>query len=195
MARKERMDVFIRSMGLTQGTRILDLGGQPETWQQVDMPLDITILNLPDVAAIDMEVPQHRIRYVEGDACNVVEFGRGDFDVIYSNSVIEHVGPEDRQEAFASEVRRLGTRYWVQTPCKWFPIEAHCGMPLWWFYPERGRRFFIERWRKKLPNWTEMIEGTRVLTLDHLRSMFPGSSVHAEWLFGFPKSYAMYSNG
>jgi SAM-dependent methyltransferase len=142
-----------------------------------------------------MEVPQHRIRYVEGDACNVVEFGRGDFDVIYSNSVIEHVGPEDRQEAFASEVRRLGTRYWVQTPCKWFPIEAHCGMPLWWFYPERGRRFFIERWRKKLPNWTEMIEGTRVLTLDHLRSMFPGSSVHAEWLFGFPKSYAMYSNG
>jgi hypothetical protein len=68
-------------------------------------------------------------------------------------------------------------------------------MPLWWFYPERARRSFIERWREKLPDWTEMVESTRVLTLDRLRSLFPGSSAHTERLFGFPKSYAMYLNG
>lgn len=194
-ARKRRMDVFIRAMGLTPNTRILDLGGQPQMWQHVEMPLDITILNLPGIAKTEAPVPGHQIRYVEGDACDVSQFTRTDFDLIYSNSVIEHVGPEDRQEAFASEVQRLGTRYWVQTPSKWFPLEAHCGMPLWWFYPENMRQAFLERWRKKLPAWTEMVEGTRVLTLDRVQSLFPGSSVYTEWAFGFPKSYAMYSNG
>jgi hypothetical protein len=189
------MDVFIRSMGLTPHTRILDLGGHPKIWQQVEFPLDITLLNLPGGFDTDVDVSPHRVRYVEGDACDVSEFDRGDFDLIYSNSVIEHVGPEHRQQAFASEVRRLGTRYWVQTPSKWFPIEAHCGMPLWWFYPEHVRESFIERWRKSLPAWTEMVEGTRVLHLDHLRDLFPGASTYTEWMFGFPKSYAMYSVG
>jgi SAM-dependent methyltransferase len=189
------MDVFVRAMELTPGTRILDLGGQPMVWQTLQMPLDITILNLPGAVKTEQQVPQHRIRYVEGDACDVAEFGPGDFDLIYSNSVIEHVGPEERQEAFASEVRRLGRRYWVQTPSKWFPVEAHCGMPLWWFYPEPLRAAFLERWRKKLPDWTEMVEGTRVLTLDRMKLLFPGGSVHNEWAFGFPKSYTIYSNG
>jgi len=189
------MEVFVRLMGLAPHTRILDLGGQPGPWQQVQFPLDITLLNLPGGFNTQVDVEPHRVRYLEGNACDVSEFDRGDFDLIYSNSVIEHVGPEDCQRAFASEVRRLGARYWVQTPSKWFPIEAHCGMPLWWFYPERVRKSSIERWRKSLPDWTEMVEGTRVLTLDHLRDLFPEASVYTEWMFGFPKSYAMYSVG
>lgn len=60
---------------------------------------------------------------------------------------------------------------------------------------ESVRHSFIEGWRTKLPAWTEMVEGTRVLTLDRLRSLFPGASAHTEWMAGFPKSYAMYSNG
>lgn len=189
------MGAFIRRMQLTPSTRILDLGGQPQTWQSVEIPLEITILNLSGVADVSIELTKHEVRYVEGDACSLTNFSRGDFDVVYSNSVIEHVGPEDRQEAFASEVRRLGSRYWVQTPSKWFPVEAHCGMPFWWFYPEPVRRALIERWRKKLPAWTEMVGGTRVLTLERLRALFPGALASTEWMFGFPKSYTMYSSG
>ena len=122
-------------------------------------------------------------------------FSRGEFDLVYSNSVIEHVGPEHRQDSFAAEVKRLSARYWVQTPSKWFPFEAHCGMPLWWFYPEPVRRGMIERWRAKLPEWTEMVDGTRVLTLDRLKGLFPGASVYTEWMLGFPKSHTMYSVG
>ena len=195
VARRQRMEVFIRLMGLAPHTRILDLGGHPGTWQQVPFPLDIVLLNVPGGFDTQVDVEPHRIRYIEGDACDASEFDRGDFDLIYSNSVIEHVGPEDSQRAFASEVRRLGARYWVQTPSKWFPIEAHCGMPLWWFYPERVRKSVIERWRKSLPDWTEMVEGTRVLTVDYLRELFPEASVYTEWMFGFPKSYALYSVG
>jgi hypothetical protein len=115
--------------------------------------------------------------------------------VVFSNSVIEHVGPEIRQQSFAREVRRLGRAYWVQTPSKWFPVEAHCGMPLWWFYPEFVRRAIIRRWQEKLPGWTKMIAGTRVLSLRQMRRLFPEATIHVEYSFGLPKSYVAYSSG
>jgi len=140
-ARKNRMRTFTRLMRITEGMSVLDLGGLPMIWESVASPLDITILNLdlpgtPERAADS----HHKIRYVEGDACKVMGFADYQFDTVFSNSVIEHVGPAGRQADFAREVRRLGRSYWVQTPSKWFPIEAHCGMPFWWFYPAELRR-------------------------------------------------------
>lgn len=130
----------------------------------------------------------HKIRYIDGDACAVEGFAERSFDIVFSNSVIEHVGPADKQAEFAREVRRLGHSYWVQTPSKWFPIEAHCGMPFWWFYPASVRRYAIERWRKKLPAWTEMVEGTTVLTKSDLQGLFPEATILVETSFGMPKS-------
>ena len=119
----------------------------------------------------------------------------GEFEIVFSNSVIEHVGSDDRQRAFASEVRRVGRKFWVQTPSKWFPIEAHCGMPFWWFYPEYLRRAFLRRWRKKLPAWTEMIENTRVLTRRQLIDLFPEAKIKVERFAGLSKSYVVYYQG
>jgi hypothetical protein len=173
---------------------VLDLGGQPMIWDNLPTPLDITILNLPGVAEVHT-ASHHRIRYVDGDACGVVGFKEREFNTVFSNSVIEHVGPADRQADFASEVRRLGRSYWVQTPSKWFPIEAHCGMPFWWFYPPKLRRYFIERWRKKLPGWTAMVEETRVLTKADLARLFPEATICVESFLGVPKSYIAYFSG
>jgi hypothetical protein len=66
-------------------------------------------------------------------------------------------------------------------------------MPLWWFYPAALRRWFIRRWRKKVPAWTQMVEETRVLSLRRLRSLFPESETYTEWLLMFPKSYILYA--
>jgi SAM-dependent methyltransferase len=160
-------------------------------WDSISAPLDITVLNLPGAAETGTK-SHHRIHYVEGDACCVSEFGDRQFDVVFSNSVIEHVGPLDRQVAFANEVRRLGKSYWVQTPSKWFPIEAHCGMPFWWFYPANVRQYIIERWRRKLPSWTEMMEDTRVLTKANLRQLFPEATIKTETVLGVSKSYIAF---
>jgi hypothetical protein len=81
----------------------------------------------------------------------------------------------------------------VQTPSKWFPIEAHTGMPLWWFYPEHLRRYFITRWRHKLPDWSEAIAATRVLTRERMLELFPRSKLYVESVGGIPKSYSAYS--
>ncbi len=125
------MRSFVRRMGVREGMSILDLGGQPLIWDSVPFSLNLTILNLPgqidtkghDAGSDKSIVPtHHNIRYVEGDACNVDGFGDRSFDIVFSNSVIEHVGPADKQASFAHEARRLSRSYWVQTPSKWFPI-------------------------------------------------------------------------
>jgi hypothetical protein len=189
--RRRRMQLFCDLLGINRDARILDLGGRPAIWNSVPEKLNITILNLPGEAG--MQVPTHHaVRFVEGDACEVTQFREGEFDVVFSNSVIEHVGPDHRQEAFASTVKRLGRRYWVQTPAKWFPIEAHTGIPFWWVYPESVRQAFLRGWRDKLPAWTDAMAGTRVLTRERLCSLFPDAELHVESLAGIPKSYSVY---
>jgi Methyltransferase domain len=192
-SRKKRMHSFVILMNPREETSILDLGGQPMIWDSVPMRLNLVILNKLGVAVSNYP-SHHRIRYEVGDACAVKGFDHS-FDCVFSNSVIEHVGPVSKQVEFAGEVRRLGKSYWVQTPSRWFPIEAHCGMPFWWFYPRWLREYFIESWRIKLPAWTQMVEETTVLTKSDLRRLFPEATILIETTFGLPKSYIAYFVG
>lgn len=190
-ARRRRMRTMLARLGVDSGTTVLDLGGQPGTWDHDFVPrLDITILNLPGVAQHPRSSTQpHRWSYVEGDACSLERFADRSFDFVFSNSVIEHVGNPARRAQFAREVQRLGTRYWVQTPSIWFPLEAHTGMPFWWFYPTALRELILRRWHKKLPAWTDMVRGTTVVTRSELRRLFPQGTILVERFLGLPKSY------
>lgn len=193
-SRKRRMRFYTALMDVKEGMSILDLGGLPKIWDSVFQRLNLTILNLPGVIEGGAS-SHHTIRYVEGDACRINEFEEKSFDSVFSNSVIEHVGHTDKQAAFASEVRRLGRSYWVQTPSMWFPLEAHTGMPFWWFYPGWLRRYLLRSWRKKLPEWTEMIETTTVLTKKQMHRLFPEAKIVTETFWGIPKSYIAYCPG
>jgi SAM-dependent methyltransferase len=192
--RKKRMRSYIVRMGVKDGMSILDLGGHPMIWEYVSQCFNLTILNLPGAAARNV-ASHHKICYVEGDACDVHGFQDRSFDSVFSNSVIEHVGPKEKRAAFAQEARRLGKSYWIQTPSKWFPIEAHCGMPFWWFYPAKIRHYFMERWRRKLPDWSHMVEETTVLTKNELRCLFPEATILVETFICIPKSYIAYFVG
>lgn len=180
-----------RLMQLKVGTSIIDLGGQPGIWRDVSVPLNVVVLNLPGMAIPSGE-SHHSFTFVAGDACAVDDVEDKAFDVAFSNSVIEHVGDDAKQQAFANEVRRLGRSYWVQTPAIWYPIEAHTGMPFWWFYPEALRQYFFRGWRSKLPAWTQSMEETRVLTRHRLETLFPEASIHVERSLGIPKSYSAW---
>jgi hypothetical protein len=190
--RRARMARFISMMGLKGGERIIDLGGADVFWRDCPLPMDVTIVNLPGIAPPSLTETHHRITYVEGDACDLDFAADHAYDIAFSNSVIEHVGPPDKQEAFAREARRVAPRHWVQTPSIWFPIEAHNHMPFWWAYPESMKRHFIERWRRKLPAYTEMIEGTTVILRRDLQRMFPDAALWTERFMGIPKSYVVY---
>lgn len=190
--RGARMQQMERVLKLQPGMRVLDLGGQPDIWNFVSAPLNVTILNLPGIAAPAPKESVHQFEFVEGDACNVTAYADSSFEVVFSNSVIEHVGDEENQRAFAGEVRRLGAKYWVQTPSIWFPVEAHTGMPFWFFMPEFVRERYIRNWEKKLPDWTEMVKGTTVLSKRQMQDYFPDASVMIERKFAIPKSYIFF---
>lgn len=177
---------FLDQLGIDQ-PNILDVGGSPHFWSNIDRNLSLTILNLPDQLEKDFTRPG--IRYVEGDGCDMSMFDQAQFDIVFSNSVIEHVGDEARQKQFSDEVKRVGRYFWVQTPSKYFPIEAHSGMLFWWFYPGFVRTFFMNRWREKLPAWTDMIENTGVISRRFLEEQFADGQVTVERFLGVPKSY------
>lgn len=189
--RQQRMQQMAHRMQLTQGVSVLDLGGLPSIWRDAPGPMQITLFNLPGT---DMppEAGDHHFTYVEGDACNVEGVRDKSYDLVFSNSVIEHVGAEERQNAFAREVRRLGKSYWVQTPAIWFPIEPHTGMPFWWFYPQSLRHRFVHRWHETLPEWADSVNDTRVLTRERLQALFPEAQIYVETVLGIPKSYTAW---
>ena len=189
--RGRRFRKFLHEMNLKSGEHLIDLGGTARYWHEFPIDLNVIVLNLPCSLELD-SCPSENIRPVAGDATDLSEFQSNSFDVAFSNSVIEHVGNEDKRRRFAAEVRRVGTRYWVQTPSIWFPIEAHTGMPFWWFYPLWLRERIKKRWRTKLPAWTEMVDGTTVLTLDELHALFPDAKIWTERFLFIPKSYVAY---
>ncbi len=107
--RRKRMALFSQILMPTAGMKILDLGGQPEIWDSVQVPLNITCVNLPGIAVKD-HPSHHTMTYLDGDACNMPYFKQGDFDLVFSNSVIEHVGDVTKRSQFANEVIRLARK-------------------------------------------------------------------------------------
>ena len=52
------------------------------------------------------------------------------FEWVFSNAVIEHVGPAEKQLHFVAEMLRVGRRVFFTTPNKFFLFETHTNLPL-----------------------------------------------------------------
>ncbi len=74
-------------------------------------------------------------RYVQGDALEL-PFADGEFDVVFSNAVIEHVGGREQQRRFVEEALRVARRAFITTPNRWFPVEVHTLLPLVHWLPD-----------------------------------------------------------
>lgn len=192
--RQSRMKTFLDVMEIKSGCKIIDLGGAPEFWNDVNIPLDITIVNLPGVCEKNTNPNHHTIKLIEGDATNLEYFPDNHFDIAFSNSVIEHVGSRSNQIRFAGEVSRLAPAHWVQTPSIWFPIEAHTGIPLWFLLPGFVRSYFHKTWNRRYPEWNQMVLGTTVISKSAFKKYFPESQIRTERLFFIPKSYVALKN-
>ena len=130
-ARRRRHRTFLAVLCPGPGARIVDVGCGALGLRAVDREHEIV-----GVDAIDQ--PAYPGPFVRASAA-ALPFPSGEFDIAYSNSLIEHVPPEERP-AVAAEIRRVADRYFVQTPNRWFPVEPHVLLPLFQFLPERARR-------------------------------------------------------
>ena len=115
--------------------------------------------------------------------------GGGDnaFDVVHSNSVIEHVGLWSNQRRMAQEVRRLAPRYFVQTPNFWFPLEPHFRMPFIHWLPEPWRAAILMRRAcgfypraRSFDEAQQILEDARLLNVKAMAALFPDATIECE---------------
>jgi SAM-dependent methyltransferase len=197
--RKKRMRRFGSVFSFSRAPRILDVGGTAEIWALLPLPeaSRVVLLNMPRAGARP-ESEAIGLEYVHGDGCQL-PFGDKAFDVVFSNSVIEHVGGPEAQERFAREVARAGRGYWVQTPNRYFPIETHLLTPMVHLLPRGWRAFIVRRftvWQwihrpaadEKRFYIEHFISDIRLLSAEDMQRLFPDAVILRERFLGFTKS-------
>jgi len=133
-----------------------------------------------------------------GDGRNMSEFKDKEFDIVFSNSVLEHVGDYEQQHKMAEEVNRVGKRLFLQTPNLFFPIEPHFLLPFFQFLPLNSKVFLINHftigWYQKVPDKQEakeIVSSIKLLTEKEITTLFPGAIIYKEKLFGLTKSFVV----
>lgn len=182
---------------------ILDVGGRETYWKALpaefleNYAVKITILNLPcDLVGEERAI----FAYAVGDACDLNQYPDHSFDIVHSNSVIEHVGNWDRIKSFAKEVRRVAPNLFVQTPYFWFPIEPHFVKLIHHWLPKplrasmwmrfqmgyRGRANNIDEAMSKLDDEPYLLD------MRMFRFLFPDCRIIRERFFLFTKSMVAF---
>lgn len=176
--------------------RVLDIGGTESYWRALESQwqgrdLDITLVNL-GVEPRDEGIFHHR----PGNAC-ALDYPDNSFDVVHSNSVIEHVGHWEQMARMAGEVRRAAPRYYVQTPNFWFPVEPHYRSLFYHWLPESARAARLvgrKRGFRSAPDFDAAmrdIQTVVLLTARQMRALFPDGRLLRERIGPFTKSLIM----
>lgn len=202
-ARRRRHEQLVELFPNIDEMRVLDLGGEAHTWlTSTARPRQVVLLNIPWQAKaqqerLDADGHAGWMQAVAGDVCDPPdELRHGHFDLIYSNSVIEHLGGHQRREAFAWFVHTLGDHHWVQTPNRYFPVEPHWLFPAFQFLPPRVRARMTVHWpiggytkrRGPLHDRLRDVLDVELLSSTHMRFYFPTSRILRERTMGLTKS-------
>ena len=153
----------------------------------------VTLLNL-DTPPISAKQPVN-FRFVQGNGTDL-KYSEGEFDICFSNSVIEHVGTFEQQRKFARELRRVGKKLWVQTPAKSFFLEPHLLTPFIHFLPRKLQRKLLRYFTvwglmtRPSPNQVDgFLTEVRLLNFKEMKDLFPDCEIQRERFLGLTKSY------
>jgi len=177
-SRRRKLRLFLEELHPTAETSVLDVGADELAFGEGDgcgtlnffeehypWPERITALGLQDGTGFRARYPA--IQYVQGDAC-ALPFADGEFDIVFSNAVVEHVGDRERQRQLVAEAIRVGRRAFITTPNRRFPVEVHTRLPVVHWLPDRlahpayravGKSFATE---------------VHLLSKSSFRALFPG---------------------
>jgi SAM-dependent methyltransferase len=177
-SRQRKLRLLLDELRPTPETSVLDIGADELGFgeehgcgtmnffeEHYPWPQRITALGLHDGEGFRARYPG--VRYVQGDAC-ALPFPDGEFDLVFSNAVIEHVGGRDRQRRLVSEAIRVGRRVFITTPNRRFPVEVHTRLPFVHWLPDALSHRVYRAAGK------EFATDVHLLTRNSLESLFPG---------------------
>ncbi len=190
--------LFFRNFNPEKSISILDVGGTDYFWKKSQIPnvpgVRITLLNL------HLEKTTHpHIHSMIGDATDMKHFQDQKFDLVFSNSVIEHLYTFENQQKMAKEIQRVGRKYFIQTPYKYFPVEAHYAIPFAQFMPKKLLLYLLtktkvsrfRRWEPKAAQ--QYLDEIRLLNKSEMIRLFPGSKILKEKVLGMTKSLTAHN--
>jgi hypothetical protein len=206
--RMRYLDGMIQTSGRS-GLLLADLGGTRSFWdmnlphlQNKDCLARIDVFNLDAATQPESEICGIPIHFRSGDVTNLDEVAAGQYDIAFSNSVIEHVGNLDLQNRAACEIRRIARRFMVQTPNLRFPLEPHFYVPFFPFLPLGIRAWlhqhFTLGWLPPEPDALRAridCDQVRLLSQQEIRLLFPDAAVHKERMAGMVKSFIVIGKG
>jgi len=179
--KRERMRLFFQIMKIKGNEIILDIGaGGGELWNKFSSFENLNLIGL-DIKQNNSKVYK---KFIIGDARNL-PFSNKSIDIIFSNSVLEHVGGGEQQKIMANEIMRVGKKFFIQVPNKHFPVEPHYFIPFLQYLPIRCQKiitkiFFRESEEIYLP------------TRKQLEILFPDAEIIPEVFLGLTKSFYIY---
>ncbi len=195
--RRKRFVHFLNFLkDIKRPLKILDVGGSELFWQMMDFnedKVEITILNLAK-----LPIQNKRLKSVAGDGRDINATTDKYYDVVFSNSVIEHLGTFEDQFKMAGEVKRVGKNYYIQTPNKFFPIEPHFLFPLFQFLPFKYKVWLCTNFslghigKLSRTEAEDQIKSIGLISKQELIKLFPNSKIYKEKFLGINKSFTVF---
>jgi SAM-dependent methyltransferase len=196
--RRKMFLLFMESVRPRPDTKVLDVGVTGDEKfresnyfeQMYPYPQNITCVGTEDGSHLALRYPGLSYRQVQpGDP---LPFRDAEFDVVFSNAVLEHVGSRRAQAAFVREICRVGRFVFMTTPNRWFPIEHHTGLPVLHYLPARAFRAVLRHTRYR--HWAHE-SNLNILTAREFAALFPSEAivnVQAVRLLGLPSNLVAF---
>ena len=184
-ARRRVHDLFMQKMQPRLHERILDIGTSDDTGIESNMLEQLYLYrkNLTCASLTNGELilaAYSGVRHVKIAPGELLPFKDNEFDIVYSNAVLEHVGSRMKQGRFIAEMCRVGPRRFLAVPNRGFPIESHTCLPLVHYLPKAWFRRLLRGTRYDC--WSNE-ENLNYISARELRAMWPAGGqpaiVHA----------------
>lgn len=139
--RERKWALFMAQVSPTPQMLLLDVGFSDKEYSPTDNYIEKHYPYPERLTALGVDAPQEfERRYPRVTAVTYegtrFPFADKQFDVCWSNAVLEHVGGSDKQEDFLKEVKRVSHRAFITTPNRHFPVEVHTRTPLLHYLPK-----------------------------------------------------------
>jgi len=139
--RSRKWNLFLKQFSLSKELRVLDVGFSESEYSVTDNYIEKHYPYPENLTALGVDAPtRFTKRYplvtaVQYDGKRF-PFGDKEFDIGWSNAVIEHVGEHDDQLLFLKEIKRVCKRAFITTPNRYFPVETHTRTPFLHYLPK-----------------------------------------------------------
>jgi ubiquinone/menaquinone biosynthesis C-methylase UbiE len=177
-SRRRKLELVLAAMQPTAETTVVDVGVSDggygaDTYGTANFfealypwPERIVAVSTQHLTVFQQAFPEVTAVRADGRA---LPFADDQFDIGFSNAVVEHLPDLESQCAFVAELCRVSQRVFVTTPNRRFPLDTHTLVPFahWLSDDRRDRVYRALRRDEGL--------GLRLLSPDGFLALFPAS--------------------